>query len=240
MATKLNGGATAAAQGIFEVSATQNHDLGEFIRSSDGRGFRYVKAGASDLVVGKLQQAPAEVTNHQNLAVTATAVGATQITATLGATAATANQYAGGYVVVTVTPGVGYQYLIKSHPAASGGAAVVITLDEPVQVALTTSSKIDLVANPFNGVIVNPTTASSTPVGVAVSVIPAGQFGWIQTSGIANVLADGDNVVGAGVVASNGTAGAVEDATGTAQAIIGIAVTGIADTQYGAVKLLLD
>ena len=245
MATNLNSGAKASAQGLFVQSASQEHILGEIIRSPDGRVFRYVKAGAVDLVVGKLQQSPAEITNHQNLAVPATAALSTTVTVTLGATAVTANQYAGGYAIITATPGVGYQYLIKSHPAASGGATCVLTLEDPIQVALTTSSKIDLVANPYNGVIVNPTTATGIPVGVAISVITAGYYGWIQTGGIASVLASGALGVGNTVSASVDIAGAVKviDSTSTTTikpAVVGEAATGVADQQYGAVKLLLD
>jgi hypothetical protein len=197
------------------------------------------KAGAVALVPGTLVQAPAEVTNHQNLTPAAAAIGATQVTVTLGATAATANQYAGGLLVVTVTPGQGYSYEIDSHPAASGSATLVLTLKDPILVALTTSSRVDLVANEYNGVIINPTTASSNPVGVAVYPIAIGEYGYIQTGGHANVLADGAVVVGTAVVASNATAGAVEALTGV-QAPIGIAQSGIATTEYGPIHLLLD
>ena len=220
-------------------SATQLHKLGEKIVDGSGRVFRYCKAGAVALVPGKLQQSSAETTAHQDLACAAAAIGATTITTTSTVTV-TANEYAGGFVMVTVTPGQGYQYRIKSHPAATA-AAVTLTLEDPIQVALTTSSRVDLVRNPYSAVIVNPTTLTSTPIGVAVYPIAASEFGWIQTGGIANVLADGANAVGAAVVASNGVAGAVEDAAGPgAQGPqVGSCVTGAADTEYGAVLLSL-
>lgn len=213
-------------------------DLGTKIVSDDGREYRYVKAGASALVAGQVQQAPAEITNHQNLTPVAAAVGDTTLSVTLGATALTANYYAGGYALVTVTPGLGQIFEIKSHPAADASAAVVLTLEEPIQVALTTSSRIDLVPNPYNGVVVNPTTPTSCPVGVACNDITAGQYGWVQTKGIANVQTEGTIVVGTPVYCSNGTAGAVEDAqTATEQVPVGVAATGVGSGENGAIFL---
>lgn len=205
----------------------------------NGNAYRRCLNGAVAMVPGKLYQAPAEITNHQDLTPTATAVGATSLTVTLGATAVTENQYAGGYVVVTVTPGQGYRYLISSHPAAALSASLTLTLADPIAVALTTSSRVDLVLSPYSGVIVSPTTASSTPVGVAIYAAGVSTYSWIQTGGVASILADGALAVGTNVVASNAVAGAVEAATGV-QALVGIAVTGVADTQYGAVKLTFD
>lgn len=205
---------------------------------NSGNRYRFVKAGGTALVPGKLQQAAAEVTNHQGLTPAAAAIGATSVTVTLGATAATANQYAGGWLVVTVTPGQGYKYLISSHPAADSGASLVVTLEDAIVVALTTSSRVDLVANPYSGVIVNPTTLTAAPVGAAVTAVTAAYFGWIQDGGVASILADGANAVGSNLVASNAVAGAVEDAASPgAQPLVGTALTGCADTEYGAVLL---
>ena len=60
----------------------------------------------------------------------------------------------------------------------------------------------------------------------------------MQVSGPTVLLADGAVTVGTNLVASNGTAGAVEPATGV-QAVVGTALTGIATTEYGAVFLQL-
>lgn len=234
MATPLSGSVQVVAQSLLSSSSTQLHNLGELVHSNDGRAFRYCKAGGTALVQGKLQQAQAEDTSDQGITPTAAAVGDTSVV-TSSTMTVTANQYAQGWMVVTVTPGEGYQYKIKGH-AAFTAAAATFTLEDPIVVALTTSSRVDFVANPYSAVIVNPATATSTPAGVAVYPVVASEFGWLQVSGVANVLADGTVVVGTGVVASNATAGAVEALTGV-QAPIGTAVTGIATTEYGAIKL---
>lgn len=240
MATILSNNATSAPFGLYQGGAsTQEIPLGSKFVDQNGNAYRYCLVGGTALVAGKLYQAPAEVTNHQGLTPAAAAIGATSVTVTLGATAATANQYAEGWLVVTVTPGEGYRYRIAGNAAAEGAATCVITLDDPIQVALTTSSRVDLVLNPYSGVIVNPTTASSAPVGVACDVVAASKYGWLQTGGVAAVLMNGTGVVGTFQCASNAVAGAVEPFTGV-QAPVGIAVTGIADTEYGAVKLIFD
>ena len=235
--SQLTGPTQIAGQALFTSSATQQHVLGEQMVTPDGRKFRYALAGASALVVGNLLQSQVEDTDSENLAVAAAAVGATTVTTTSTLTL-TANEMAGGYMVVAVTPGLGDVYRIKSHPAVTT-AVVTLTLEDPIRVALTTDSRVDLVANLYRSVIQNPATATGVPVGVAVYAIAAAEYGWIQTGGLACVLNDAGSTVGTNVSASNATAGAVEAAV-TAQAAVGYAVTGISTTEAGSIYLTMD
>jgi hypothetical protein len=238
MATSISAQILVSPQDIFSSSATQGTGLGVRATLGDGRVFRYALAGATALVVGDLQQASAEdTTNYQNLAVTAAAIGATSIVTTTTATV-TANALAGGYLCVTTSAGIGNVYQIGGNTAATG-AVFTITLNDPLLVALTTGSRIDLIPNTFASVIINPASASSAPVGVAVYPTTAAQYGWLQTQGVAPVLNDAGTVtVGTTLVASNATAGAVEALTGV-QAIVGLAITGIAANQVGLINLNL-
>lgn len=193
----------------FDSSTTQAHQLGTKINDNFGREFRYVKVGASALVAGNCLQGPAQVTTHQTMTPSAAALGDRSVSATLGATnAVTADQYAGGWLVVDTTPGNGYAYVIQSHPAAAASAACVFTLAEPLKVALTTSSRVSLAANPYNGVIQAPTTLTGTPVGVAIYPAAASEYCWIQTKGVAPVLIAGTPAVGAAVGLPGSAAGA--------------------------------
>lgn len=222
-----------------DVASPSTLRVGSLGIADDGTEYRWCKAGGTALVPGKLQQAPAEDTAHQNVVTAAAAIGADTVTVTLGASAVTANRYAGGWLFITITPGQGYRYSIKSHPAADASATLVLTLEEPIVVALTTASNADLVANPYNGVIVNPTTATSAPVGAAIWAITAAQYGWIGVKGPHSCLVDDQTiVVGTNVAASNQAAGAVEPHTGV-QALVGIALTGGATTDYVAVNINL-
>jgi hypothetical protein len=132
---------------------------------------------------------------------------------TLGATLADANQYAEGLLQVAVTPGMGYQYMISGHPAAALSASLTVALDQsdPIQVALTTASRLHLIANRYNGVIQMPvTTATGVCVGVAVSAIAISNYGWLQTKGPAIPLTDGTPALGAHVMVPGAVAGAAE------------------------------
>ena len=238
-ATQLTGAVVVAAQGIYSESSTALHTVGSLIHSNDGRSFRYCKAGGTALVAGKLQQAAAEdTTNQQNLTVAAAAVGATSMTTSTSVTLA-ANLLADGLLTVTAaTTGAGFMYKISGNTAASTAVTTFYLLD-PVVVATTGTVTVDVKVNPYSGVVVNPTTASSGPVGVAVYNITAAYYGWLQTKGPATILSDGGSTVGTNISASNGTAGAVEAAV-TAQAAIGYALTGVATTEYGLFYLTID
>lgn len=231
-----------AGQPLFSSSATAYHALGERLVTPDGRVFRYAKAGASNLVAGNWLQSPAQITNHQNLTPTATAIGATSLTVTLGATAATAGQYAGGWAVVTVTPGLGQAFAIQAHPAASSGGSLTLTLSDEVRVALTTSSRIDLIPNPWNGVIQSPvTTLTGATAGVATFPITASEYGWVQRGGVAPALIAGTPAVGAAVVLPGSAAGAaVVDPANAAVAMVGQMMETGGDGETNAVLLTLE
>lgn len=239
MSSNLTGAVVVAAQAIHSESSTALHNIGALVHSNDGRAFRYCKAGGTALVAGKLQQSSAEdTTNFQDLTCAVSSVGATSVTTTSTPTL-TVNQLAGGLLTVSsATTGAGFTYGIKSH-AVAAAVVVTINLEDPIVVATTGTVKIDMAPNPYSAVIVNPTTLTSSPIGAAVYNITAAYYGWLQVGGVASLLADGANAVGVVVVASNGTAGAVEDAAtpGAQGPAVGTCVTGAATTEYGLVRL---
>lgn len=219
-----------SSSGINNDTAT----LGCLATTGDGRYFRYIIAGAVALVPGTLLQAPAETTANERVAMAAASIGATQLVTTASITV-TANQYTGGYAMVAVTPGQGYSYQIGQH-AAFTSAAATFNLVDPVTIALTTSSTVSFVVSPWSAVVINPTTATSSIVGVAVAATPISFYGWAQTGGPACVLAQGTIVVGEQVGASSTTAGAIV-ATSGVLADVGYAMQGITSTQYGPIML---
>ena len=227
-------------QDVFVASSSQSTDLGAYATTADGREFRYAYDGGTALVAGKLYQAPAEDTsNYENLAVSAASVGATTVTITSSATIV-ANALSGGFMVVTQTPGLGQTYKIASNTAVSSATGCVLTLEDPIRVALTTSSKIDVFPSAFNGILVQPTSQTSSPVGVAVKSTSGTQYAWIQSHGPVGVLASGAITAGQPVAVSTTVAGAVQAATSGTQTIVGYALTGIADTDYGLVWLNIN
>lgn len=237
----LSGALQVSPQDIAKVSSDALTNLGQVGVTPDGRIFRYAKAGGTALDPGKLCVAATVVANHENIAVaSAAAVGATEVTVTLGATAATENQYAGGHLIINDAAGEGTAYLISGHPAADASASLVVSLAEPVRVALTTSSEASLQKNPWDSVVISATDQADMPVGIPVVSIAASNYGWIQTGGVAAGLADETLAVGSELTIGSSVAGALEVVDAVAEPIVGKAIQAGVDTEYRAVFLTLD
>lgn len=240
-------GSTATPVDTFSWTAAQQLPLHSIAIDKAGRMFRYVKAGAADLVVGNVIQGPAIVPNHLALTAAATAIGALSTVFTLGATLAAANQYAEGLLGVSVTPDLGRTYSIAGHAAVASSGSMTLRLmpDDPIQVAFTTSTRLGLIANKGAGVIQMPvTTATGTVVGIGVAPIVAANYGWVQSHGLGNVLIAGTPAEGAIVMAPGAVAGAAQIivAAGTlivAQIVGRMCQVGV-DTQCNFVDLLID
>lgn len=227
------------------TEADPSHQLGSQIELVDTRKFRYGKVGASNVSKGKLQLAPAPKANHHNVAVAvAAASGATQVTVTLGATAAVAGEYDEGFLAINDVDGEGQVYKIGNNPAANASATLAVKLLDGIATALTTSSEATLVHNAHNGVV---EAASQTRRGAGVPLVSvsAGDFGWFQVSGPAAVLADGALALGAICAASGAVAGAVvanADVTAPiAETFVGVAniLAGV-DTEYRPISLTIN
>ncbi len=226
------------ANGLFQTSTDTSLAtlVGTRWDLSDGREVTLVRNGAVALVSGVLVQDAAVVPNHQNLVVTAyTAYSANgnvppRVTVTLGATAATANQYAGGYVVVNDNNGEGQTLRIASHPAANASASLVVTLEDGANTAITTASEVSLVSAHGADVIVQPTTVTNAQVGVTLNPIAAAAYGFVVSRGLVSCLAGGAIGVGLGISVGS-VAGSVSVAAATT-ARLGFAAQAGVDTEY--------
>ncbi len=224
--------ATSLSTGTGTVDSSFSTYVGQKFDTSDGRELTLISNGAVALVSGVLVQGSPIVANHQNLAVAVTTVPATagtfQVSVTLGATKLNQNQYQGGFAIVNAGTGIGQTLRISTNPgAASSGAGVVITLEDPIQVTLDATSKVSLVANPYADCVVHPTTSTGVDVGVtfypvaaatAVTSSSAGvisnpgvqQYALVVSKGIVSCLSDSSvAAAGLGIAPSTTTAGAV-------------------------------
>ncbi len=198
----------------YKTSSTQMYALGTQFKDGEDV-WRYAKVGASTITRGKLQTAPAPKTNHHNVAVAvAVAINDKTITVTLGATAAVADEYAEGFIVISDATLGGTQYKIKTHPAANSSASLTVTLYEPVTVALTTSAKANLVHNTYNNVI-EGTSQTVRAAGVPQVTATTGLFLWLKTRGVSSLLADQTIALGSWVVPSTSVSGSVIAISGT-------------------------
>lgn len=224
----------------------QVHPLGTLGMLRDGRLFRYCQSGGADLVPGNLIQKAAVTTAHLANTPPAVAIGATSFTYAPGAATGAANLYAEGYLNVDTAPGNGYAYNVSGHAAIGSSTAFTLNLDpdDPIVVALTTSSRVGLHTHLYKNVIATPTTAITGPVvGGSVSAIPTTQYGWIQTRGPFSALIDGTPAVTSQLLSGVTTAGAVRvwDATGAITANpVGVMMQIGVDTKNNMIFLTID
>lgn len=238
---KTTGYASAVEQGVHETSSVARAKLGEKVQTADGRVYRYAKNAGTALAAGKLCVAATPVANHTNIAVAAAAdVGATSITVTLGATAAAANLYAEGFVVVNDAAGEGIAYKIKDHGAGASAGDMVINLEDPIVVALTTSSEVSLVKNTYDSVVISATDQADLAVGIPNVAVAADEFFWLQTGGTCSALADEAITAGLSLTIGTSVAGAVEAADLVGEQVIGVATDAAVDTEYRRIELRID
>ena len=229
--------------GLREDSTTQEYNLGAKATTNDGRAFRYCKVGSgANLVAGMLYSAPSSVANHTNIAVVSGAAGSNEIVVTLGGTAATINQYAGGTIIINNETGQGFTYSIKSHPAqtsTTGNVTITTDDEETIVTAVDTTSKASLVPNQYNGIVIHATTEIAAPVGIANTQVTLSQYGWIQTRGPVASLCGATTAIGLPVSASDTTEGATEVGDGIL-APIGYQIVAGVTGEYNPVFLTID
>ena len=224
--------ATSTSTGTGYVDPSFSTYVGQKFDTADGRELTLISNGAVALTSGVLVQGSPIVANHQNLAVSVTTypagIGATQVSVTLGATKITQGQYSNGFLVVNAGTGIGQTLKIASNVGAAASAAgVVITLEDPIVVALDATSKVSLHVSPYQDCVISPTTSTGRVVGVtfypvaaatAVTSTSAGvvtsagvqQYALVVNKGITSVLSDASvAAAGLGIAPSTTTAGAV-------------------------------
>lgn len=179
-----------AAQDIWSESQYQRHQLGALGETSDGRLFRYAKMGEA-VTAGRICQSPPIDSLTVKMSVTAVAaIGAKEVSFTHAATTSTANEYAEGFLIVSYGTGIGQTLKIKNHAALTSGGASTVYLEDPLIVALDTTSRVDLAHNPWNGVLMS-TSLVTTAGGGALRDFTSGYYGWLQTRGVFGAFADG-------------------------------------------------
>lgn len=246
------GSSPSSTPGAYGTSA--NYNVSQLVGTrwdlNDGREVILVSMdSAVTATPGNLYQDAAAVANHSNLTVTAFQAYSNNgntpatVTVTLGGTAVTADEYQGGYVAVVdggQAAGQGQFLRIATHPAQTSTTGnVTITLEDSPNTALTTSSKVSLVYPHGKNVILNPTTATAAPVGVAISPIPAGEYGFLTARGLASVRSDATvPSVGEGIMPSVTTAGDITLATATGANIGVAAYTAVSAKSYQVYLLL--
>lgn len=208
--------------GVTTFDTSYDSLCGVRFNTNDGRQVIMVRNGGTEIAVasigsGLLVQAPAEITTWNNLAVTVPTAtpgtaGTYSVQITNAGTVLNANEYANGYAIVSAGTGIGQTLQIASHPGVAASASFTLTLQDPIQVTLDTTSTITLVRNPYIGVVVSATGLTGTVVGATFYVVSAGTASvYNGTSGA--LTTQGQPVYA--FVGCHGIWGVRADATGT-------------------------
>ena len=224
-------------QKLYEQSSGQKAPLGAMLVTRDGRVWRYAKAGAVDIPVGTVCQAPEQTANTwgRTSSVSGGAanpgsggvVGTNWFRVVTGSTQA-ASEFDDGYVAhVLSSGGAGFCMQVSTNSAydsTSVAGTDVFTIDDfPVTIAAGTT-RSGLLENPYAGVVITEAPPGKQVVGVPQMDITAGRYFWILQRGVGFVRRDGALTEGLPVMPSDGTAGTVEAWTAT------VAVTGDPET----------
>ena len=200
--TTIEGGAGAGgvSQALHETSLTQVYAPGTRLVTGDGRVFRYAKA--SNIISRADFGLKFWLQIGDGIAANAggsSAVG--DFTVTLTGTA-TKDEYTGGYLMTHVTP---FQNRAILSNTATSGTTFVVTLAEPLTVALASgSSYCEAMQSPYSNVrlTAGPSGGDSGDDNSSVAGIPfvittvANTYLWIQTWGPIWVNPWGDAATG--------------------------------------------
>jgi hypothetical protein len=164
------GGSLVATADPFTSGAAQLFPLGSRLLYGN-TVYRYGKMGAGALTAGKCVTHAASIAHHFDLTPTAgVAAGETAISVETAGTDITLNQYAGGYLYVNDAAGEGQMLRIRSNPAHdhSADASIIITTYDDLATAITTSSRVTLIADPLSALIGQAATTTGATMGVTV------------------------------------------------------------------------
>jgi len=214
---------------VYSAHTSPKYAIGFGFQRADGNKFRYCHFGLLTTTPGLLVATDVSESSAPNSpgAVTVTAAPPTAVT-TIGqervkanaigsrymqlTITPTADQFLGGYLIVTSGTGYGWTYRIMGNTISGTPASTSATfeLDAPITVALDgTQTAVTIVGCPYSNVEA-ATSTDKLVVGATMSCVSTGGYGWVCTHGVVGVL-QGANVTGDGYAACLDTnvAGAV-------------------------------
>lgn len=248
---------------IYAAHTSAKYAVGFGFTRSDGAKFRYCHFGIMTSQSGLVMANDFSGSTAPASGVSVTAVDPGSTTALAGENAksntadsryvqltitASAQQFAGGYLIITSGTGYGFTYRIKGNTVSGTPASTSSTfeIDGKLQAALSgTASAATVVGCQYSNLKKCDTT-DFTPVGVSCACVSADGYGWIQTAGVVGALTAAAVPVKGTIVASTDTAGAVATIqvnTGTALSagpIIGNIIAPSIEANYSTIYLTLE
>jgi len=194
---------TGYPQGVYEQSSSCKCMLGEYRQTRDGCGYRYGYASET-LTPGKMTHATQLNAYHLDEAILAvTPIGTYTLDLTISAgKAILKDELRGGYFQIRSSTGQGQRLMIAGNSALLvGGVSIQIALDDPLKIALSATSKYDLIRSPWYEVALS-TTDENFATGVPLINVTSTYYAWFQTHGVANCLIQDTPAVGSQLILS--------------------------------------
>jgi hypothetical protein len=192
----LHGDVQQPKQDIYTENVAQQYAPGTKLIYPDGRVFRYGKNGGTALSKALMTTSEAltaaALEEVQTTSGTGVAVGDLEIVVdvTTGTTWPE-NRFAGGFLVVNLSTGIGDIYKILANQIdGSDDTLMRLRLETPIRTAWAATTEITFALSPWVDVDVMPTTAEGTPAGIPLIDVTANYWCWLQTGGYAPCLVD--------------------------------------------------
>lgn len=253
--------------GLYSEESTVSSGIGLRMAFDDGRAFRY-SHWVSAVTVGKLSAQDFSVTGTTSIDGKFTdSAGAAKDnygtddstiyltdTDTFG-TGDAADVYAGGYLHMTDAAGEGYTYRIRSNDVGTSAGRMKLELYDNLAAAGDSESSCSITGSMFRNLAISDNAVDDLVMGVTMRDVTAAYFAWLQTWGVATILADETaGTIAAGTIAclSDGVNGAAHPMGGSSwnseddialslvtEPIIGYFLTAAVDTEYTPIWLTL-
>jgi len=230
LAGRIQGG---TAQPLNVASSTQRHAIGEKLQFDDDTIFRYVHTVAA-VGIGKVASRDNSLTDQAAIVGrlsskssttgaagdTTYVVGDTEIwiqdSTVFASDTDLENSRAGGYFGISNEGGEGGRYRIQAQSAGDldeTQGMLKITLYPPgLAVALASEATVWLIGPQYKNLKISSANTDAPGLGVMMQTTTAGQYAWMQTRGVANVLCDesaGTVAINSPAVISDGVDGAL-------------------------------
>ncbi|KKM25447.1 hypothetical protein LCGC14_1594900 [marine sediment metagenome] len=197
----------------FGDQVTALFPVGQKMELPDNRIFRYAEAGVLTVANNLYQSEVPKADWLREATATATVKDDTRIDGVITTAALVANDMVEGYVMFETGDDFGRIYQIAENEVGSDIVhGLMLKPDVTVGVIVTASNSINMIKNPWKGIIAKPASdQTALVVGVTPSVIASGDWGWCQTRGVGSCLLDGVVIIGQEVRPSETVAGAVSE-----------------------------
>ena len=212
----VNAGVPSSIDPYTTNDAAQKWPLGTLLDFGDKR-FRYFKCGATATVKNLLYRAVVPLAGHIDEVQGGGAAGDVTIAFTPNTVTTddlALNELQDGYFYINSGTGLGVNSRILSHPAIVGGVSGVLTLIDPLSIAVAAAAKGTVLHNPFYRVVTADAAAAAMlapAVGAAVNIVTAAYYGWLQVSGMGCAILDAaTQTIGSMLMPSDATAGTLE------------------------------